>query len=184
MRNPAELLAMLAEHGIVMGHIPGGIPQIVPLDVAGALGMAHDQVGAAFLLAKYTMDGAAARACLDHWRMAVDRRAYVERWDGGARQELLAEYTFAEWIDAQRCRRCKGVGEQMTERGLVAQCEACGGTGLRAIGDRPIARALDMSATAYRKSPWPSRVAWGRSELQRRESAALAALARRMRAAP
>lgn len=180
-RNPAELLAMLAEHGwIDVGHVPGGIPLLRPLDVAGALGMAHDQVGGAMLLAKYTMDAGALTAFSEHWSMMVDRRAYQEQWSHDDRTAALATYTLAEWLDAQRCRTCKGVASQMTEAGRVKPCEACGGTGLRTIGDRPVARALSMSNEGYRKSPWPFRLAWCRGELQRREGAALSALAHRL----
>lgn len=180
MSNPAELLAMLAEHGINLQHVPGGIPKLVALDVAGALGMMHDEAGAAMLLAKYTMDARATSRFRDYWRRVVDRRGYVERWPVDARQELLADYSLAEWMDAQRCRTCKGVGEQMTEQGRVQVCGACEGTGLRKIGLRAPARALGLSAEGFRKSPWAPRMDWCRRELQRRELTALAGLARRM----
>jgi hypothetical protein len=176
------MLGFLAEHGVLIGHIPGGKPGMVALDVAAALGMLHDQVAATMLLAKYTLDARATHAFREHWRMAVDRRGYVERWPSDERQTLLADYSLAEWLDAQRCKSCRGVGEQMTQRGLVEPCEACEGTGLRRIGLRAPAKALGMSTETYRKSVWPPRMDWARRELQRRESTALAALARRLTA--
>ena len=178
--NPAEMLSMLAQHGIMIGHIPGGKPDLVALDIAGALGMAHDQPGAAMLLAKYTMDGYAAHAFGDHWNLLVDRRAYVERWGNDNRTRSLAEYSYAEWLDSQKCRTCKGVGSQMTPEGKVGQCGSCDGTGLRKIGDRPVARALGMSNEGYRKSPWSSRIGWCRSELVRRELSALVEFSRHL----
>lgn len=181
MTNPAELLAMLAEHGINLQHIPGGVPSLVALDVAGALGMTHDPEGAAMLLAKYTLDARASRAFRERWRMIVDRHGYLERWPEDERQILLADYSYAEWLDAQRCRSCRGVGEQMTQQGQVQACPACEGTGLRRIGLRAPARALGMSAEGYRRSPWPARMDWCRAELQRRELTALGALARTIR---
>jgi len=178
--NPAELLARLTTHGIMIGHIPGGTPELLTLDIAGALGMMHDKRGAAMLLAKYTLDGEAMRACMAHWRMMVAREAYRNGWVHPERQRAVADYTYGEWLDAQRCRSCKGVGEQMTEHGKVLKCDACEGTGLRKIGLRAPARALGMSAEGYRKSAWPTRVDWARRELIGIEHRALASLARRI----
>lgn len=180
MSDPAEMLAMLAIHGIDLQHVPGGIPTFVALDVAGALGMMHDQPAAAMLMAKYMLDMRATETFRDHWRLVVDRRAYVERWNHDQRAELLAAYSLAEWLDAQRCRTCKGTRRDMTSDGKVIDCAACDGVGLRKIGDRPVARGLDMSNEGYRKSSWPYRIGWARSELQRREIAALAGLGRRL----
>jgi hypothetical protein len=180
MSNAGELLAMLTLHGIRIGHVPGGIPQLTPLDVAGALGMMHDRRGAAMLLAKYTMDSEAMRSCMAHWRMMVARQGYLMGWGHDDRQKLVADYTYAEWLDAQRCRSCKGVGEQMTQHGKVLKCDACDGTGLRKIGLRAPARALGMSAEGYRKSAWPMRVEWARKELVGIERRALASLANRI----
>jgi hypothetical protein len=180
MSNPAELLALLSIHGINLNHVPGGIPSLVALDVAGGLGMIHDHAAAAMLLAKYSMDAHATRTYRDHWRMMVDRRAYTEGWKDDGRLVAFANYSFEEWMDAQRCRTCNGGGNNMTETG-PKDCQACEGTGLRRIGLRAPARGLGMSTEAYRKSAWPNRMEWARKELQQRELAALSALAWRMR---
>jgi hypothetical protein len=157
---------------------------MVALDVAGALGMLHDQAAAAMLLAKYSLDGNATRAYRDHWRTMVDRQGYREGWESGevsaARAELLADYSLTEWLDAQRCRTCRGVGAQTGQTGRVLVCSACDGTGNRKIGLRAPARALGMSAEGFRRSPWSGRMEWARRELQRREQAALGALAWRL----
>lgn len=187
--DPAELLAMLAEHGVNLMHVPGGASGFAALDIAGAIGMAHDQTGAAMLLAKYTLDAVSREAFTAHWEIMVDRQAYLEGWnrDNGARgfaqqerTQLLAKYSFSQWMDAQRCRTCKGVGSQVAQHGKVSACVACDGSGLRRMGHRHPARALEMSAEGYRKSAWPRRVQWCQAELQRREYAALGDLAYRL----
>jgi hypothetical protein len=96
MSNPAELLALLSIHGINLNHVPGGIPSLVALDVAGGLGMIHDHAAAAMLLAKYSMDAHATRTYRDHWRMMVDRRAYTEGWKDDGRLVAFANYSFEE----------------------------------------------------------------------------------------
>lgn len=178
--DPAELLAMLAEHGVNLMHVPGGAAGFEALDIAGAIGMAHDQAGAAMLLAKYTLDAVSREAFATHWEMMVDRQAYLQRWGHDDRTRLLATYSLTEWLDSQRCRTCKGVGSQVAQHGKVSACLVCDGSGLRKIGHRHPARALDMSAEGYRKSAWPDRAQWCRAELQRREYAALGALAYRL----
>lgn len=180
MRNPAELVAMLAAHGIDLGHVPGGVPDLVALDVAGTMGMMHDQAASALLMGKFALDLQATLAYREHWRMTVDRQAYRERWGDDPRTGRLAAYAFSEWLDSQRCRSCKGTEHDMTPDGKVVACEACDGTGLRKIGDRPVARALGMSNEGYRRSPWRERMQWARAELARREAAALDALAHRL----
>jgi hypothetical protein len=180
MRHPGEILAMLAEHGISLTHIPGGMPELVALDVAAALGMMHDTPGAAMLLAKYTLDPRATDEFRNHWRMAVDRHAYSERWSIDNRQIMLADYSLAEWLDAQRCKTCRGVGTQITASGKVERCPVCEGTGLRRIGLRQPARALGMSAEGYRKSAWVNRMEWARRELIKRELTALQDFALRL----
>ncbi len=168
---------MLSIHGVNIQHVPGGIPSLVALDVAGGLGMLHDQAAAAMLLAKYSMDAHAAQTYRDHWRTMVDRKAYTDGWKDDGRWGSFADYVYAEWLDAQRCRTCKGVGEQMTQEGRVQACSACEGTGVRRIGMRGPARGLGMSVEAYRRSQWPRRMEWARRELQRRELAALSSFA-------
>jgi len=173
MGNPAELLSMLALRSIGLGYVPGGVPNLVALDIAGALGMMHDKPGSAMLLAKYVMDHQSSREFAEHWRLVVDRRAYTDGWAQDDRQIALADYSMGEWLDSQRCRTCRGVGTQVATEGKVTGCPACDGTGLRKIGLRAPARALGMSAESYRLSAWRHRMDWARSELQRRETAAL-----------
>ena len=178
--NPAELMAMLSAHGVVIGHIPGGIPNITAADIAGAIGMAHDDMAAQMLLGKYAMDGHAIGAFRDMWKARVRGVAARDGWGHPARSESLAVYTLAEWLDAQRCRSCKGVAHQMTAEGRVEPCPACSGIGLRVVGDRPVARALGLSNEGYRKSPWRARISWGRTELWRVEQAALGEVSRHL----
>jgi hypothetical protein len=178
MRNPAELIAMLTEHGVVIGHIPGGKPVLLGTDVAAALGMMHDKPAAAMLLAKYALDRQALTEFARYWQMAVDAHGYSERWEADSRQTMLADYALSEWIDSQRCRTCRGVGHQVAESGKVRPCASCEGLGLRKVGLRQPARALGMSAETYRKSAWMPRVEWARRELQYRELNAITALKR------
>jgi hypothetical protein len=178
--NPAELLSMLALRSIGLGYVPGGVPNLVALDIAGALGMMHDKPGSAMLLAKYVMDYQSSREFAAHWRLVVDRRAYTDGWAQDDRQIALADYSMGEWLDSQRCRTCRGVGTQMATEGKVSGCPACDGTGLRKIGLRAPARALGMSAESYRLSAWRHRMDWARSELQRLETAALYRLGLRL----
>jgi hypothetical protein len=180
MSNTAELLAMLTSHGVVIGHIPGGIPNLTAADIAGAMGMAHDDISAQMLLAKYAMDGAAMRSFRDSWAGVVARISRRDGWGRPDRASALAVYTLAEWLDSQRCRSCKGVAQQMTPEGRVEPCPACDGIGLRISGDRPVAKALGMSNEGYRKSPWRERALWCRAELLRRELTAVVEVSRHL----
>ena len=176
MTDPAELLAMLSIHGINLQHVPGGVPSLVALDVAGGLGMMHDHAAAAMLHGKYSGDMYSLASFFDHWQKVVDRQAYVEKWGNDERARLLANYSFGEWYDDQKCKTCKGRSTHPNADGVVGPCPVCDGTGNRRIGHRAPARALGMSAESYRKSAWPRRMEWARGELQRRELAASAKL--------
>lgn len=178
MADPAELLAMLAEHGIDLTHIPGGWSTFSALDVAGALGMTHLELGADLALAKYTMSASSYRSAKAGWRMRVGDQCLSEGWVRGKPGALIAmaDYTLAEWIDPMRCRTCRGA--DVVIGGLKRTCPACDGTGLREASDRAISRALGLSSSGYRNGPWPPRVAWARAELVHIERTTMALLAR------
>ncbi len=182
VKDPIELLAMLTEHGIDLDHIPGGGSDFSALDIAGALGMTHAELGADLLLAKGTMSVSAYRSAKAGWRLRVGNHCLDEGWDRGKPGTLIAmaDYTLAEWIDPMRCRTCNGADVVIHQ--VKRTCPACDGTGLREPSDRAIARALGLSSSGYRNGPWPSRVAWARAELvhvERMTSALLARFARR-----
>ena len=181
-RSPAEMLAQLAEHGVDLDHIHGGWPDLVALDVAGALGMDHDPLSADLLLAKYSGNAKAYSSAKIWWRMRVGDQSLADRWKRGRAGTTfaLADWTLDEWISPNRCRVCKGVAELLVEK-KVQRCEACAGTGLRPSSERVAARGLKMSHTAYRTGGWAEPVAWCRRRLQVIEAEALGRLARRLR---
>ncbi len=181
VKEPAELLALLTEHGVDVDRIPGGWSEFSALDIAGALGMTHADLGSDLVLAKYTMSATAYRSAKAGWRLRVGNQCLREHWDRGKPGTLvaMADYTLAEWIDPMRCRTCNGA--DVVIGGLKRTCPACEGTGLREASDRAIARALDLSATGYRNGPWPSRVVWARAEISHIERMTLALLARHAR---
>ena len=180
MRNPAEMLAMLAEHGIDLNHVPGGWGAMVAMDVAGALGMTHRELGADLVLAKYTHSQTAYRSAKAGWKMAVGEKCLAERWDRQKNGTLfaMADYTLDEWIDPMRCRTCDGA--DVIIRQVKRTCPACEGSGRRVPSERSIARDLGLSKNGYRNGPWPARVDWCRYELQQIETRTLSRLAARL----
>lgn len=171
MRDSAEIMSMLTIHGITIGHIPGGTPDLVALDVAGAMGMSLTPLQADMLLAKYAHDAGSYRSARVRWFVRICDEARAKRWARGKHGTLkaMADYTLAEWIDFQRCRVCRGVGAQVTAESKVGACLRCDGTGNEPISDRAAARGLGLSAEAYRTGFWRDRVAWCRRELTRIE---------------
>jgi hypothetical protein len=182
MKSAAERLAMLAEHGIDLDHVPGGWSQFAALDIAAALGMDHDPLSADLLLAKYSGNGTAYSSARIWWRMRVADHSLAQGWPRGRPGTTfrMADVSLDEWIDAQRCRSCHGAAQALIDSKLV-QCPACLGTGLLRRSARSEARALGMPESSYRAGQWADRLVWCRQRLLRIELEALERLARRLR---
>jgi hypothetical protein len=179
--DPAEMLAMLAEHGVDLQHVPGGWPDLVALDVAGALGMDHDPMSADLLMAKYSANAKSYSSARIWWRMHVGDESLKQGWPRGkpGTTFAMADFTLDEWIAPQRCRSCKGVAQLVVGQ-KVRTCASCAGTGLRPVSGRSEARGLLLSESGYRVGGWSERVTWCRKRLQRIETYALGRLARRL----
>jgi hypothetical protein len=176
--DPLERLGALTARGLDIGHIPGGPPGSSFEILAGALGSMHHQRSADLLQAKFMQDARAVQSAKSRWFMDVCDRAIAEDWRergkgnrNGAHYSngtihRLAEYTYIEWLSAERCTWCKGSGlQQNGTRG----CGACGGIGLARQSGRGDADAILLSESGYRTSKWPARMLWCRSELRRQE---------------
>lgn len=174
----AELMAMMTPHGPKPGHVPGGIPSLTALDVAGAMGMGHlKPEWAALVLVKYCGDSSPVHGLWSIWFRRLMRHKACQGWETIPGQvERLSISTLDEAIGSHACRRCGGTGAGIIDGSLKA-CPACDGLGRQYPGERQMAGALLVSRHAYR-TQWAGRVDWCRRELQGWERQALGAISR------
>lgn len=178
----AELLAMLSARSPRLEGVAGAIARLRPLDIAGALGMAHVRPGpCALILAKYAGDGPARHTLFAHWfedRLLVARRG---GWNPPRPRmvETLCTFTISENLLANRCGSCDGTGFRM-EGARRVNCATCDATGFRYWGDRRIAKLFGLGVPAY-AGTWRPRLLEARAELQRWELEGLEALGRGLR---
>ena len=177
MNDPAELLALLACRGVDMtgANVRGTVPVLSAQDVAAAMGMGHDPLGAEMLMAKFALDDSALRSASVRWFMVIGDRALRQRWDRGTpgTMKRMADWTMREYVDPNRCKTCHGAEVMIAK--LLRTCPACEGSGLRDPSEKAIARDLGIDLTEYRRL-WSERLAWSRRELYRLDYAAMEAL--------
>lgn len=177
MSDPAELLAMMTAHGIQIGHVPGSVSRMTALDVAGAMGISHVPPHCQMLvLAKLCLDESARHQAWSYWfRDRVGHyRAAGAKWCPGQLRALV-DHTLAEYLDANACRSCDGVGSRLVDHQFV-ECEPCGGSGRRYASERAMARAFGVDRRLYARL-WAPRIAESRRELHRWEYEALMGVA-------
>jgi hypothetical protein len=174
----AKLLALLSPRGIEIGRVPGasGAAKLTAHDVAAALGMGHDPMGAELLLAKFSGDHGSIRSAKIRWRMAVGDRSISQKWGREPKGTTfaLADWTLNEFLSSNRCTSCHGVAELLINN-VKKSCPACHGTGLTDPSEHAISRSLGLPVADYR-AHWSVRLGWCRRELQRIEYEALIAL--------
>ena len=173
-----DLLSMLSLHGVRIGHVPGGVPDIVPLDIAAAIGMAHlDEHQAWLLWAKYLGDANSANQFSDYWlENRLDHaKAAGWRWENGDIYRL-AKYSLAEHMGHNRCPECEGVGSILAGQKKIV-CHLCAGVGILYYSERQMAHYFKISRHAYRQT-WLARVMDSRKQLQAWEQQAADAIDR------
>ena len=179
--STAELLAMMTPKGVKVDHIPGGIPKLTGIDVAGACGMAKlSGPEYRLMLAKYCGDADSLRELeYDVWSRTADL-AVANGWKpvrGKPYLRTLAITAIGEVISDHRCHKCNGTGLNMKLRA----CHACGGTGIENIpGGADVERLYGISADAWKKT-WQHRFPLVVDELRRWEGVAIGKITRSIR---
>lgn len=148
MTNP-ESLTMLAPKGIRIGHVPGGIPEVTPEDIAGA--MRHlDALESELLRVKYIGDkphklfASVLIWCMD------------QGWDlPKGETDKVAQQAIIDVVGHNRCPKCNGTKQVVIAEKIII-CPHCNGSG-----------------THYQKSDNQMYVDWAVKWLQRTEYAAL-----------
>lgn len=180
--DPLELLAMLTAHGPdMLARGRGGIPELTPLDVAAALGMAHlSRVESLLLLAKYTQDISQVRPLALAWYLHVVDIAYRDAWEierGVPRLLRLALWTLRPALLEMRCESCGGPGLHHNQR----VCATCSGTGIAAAPTVGEAAAWLLVKRADYLATWSRRETALAADLQLAETHAEAAIRRALR---
>lgn len=124
--NP-ERLAMLNPHTVQFGLGRGGIPEITPLDVAAAMGMAKlSSLESAILLVKWADQGKPG-----HIRAATMleiERSHRE-WIGSGLVQHVVRAAVGRLLGHDRCESCEATGQDWGG-GLPVDCNHCAGSGV------------------------------------------------------
>lgn len=135
---------------------PGGIPDLTAEDIAHALGMIASEEARLYARIKYCAQLEFAEDLARAMRRYILFRKVDDKWRI-PRPDFLLDMTYlmlAEAVDPHTCSWCQGRAEVKPEQGPVIVCEACKGTGKRAMRDGDRARLMDIS-----KSSWSE--TWG-----------------------
>jgi hypothetical protein len=177
MIDTGELLSMMTARGIQIGHIPGALPRLTGLDVAGAMGIAHVPTYAQMLvLARLCLDVSAKHEAWAFWfedRMQHYRAAW-RTWKPG-QMRALVDHTLEEYLSANTCGLCGGAGSHMIGSRKV-DCGRCSGVGRMYTSERALARLFCCDRRQI-GTIWAPRIAESRGTLQRWEYQALVGLA-------
>lgn len=174
MLDTRERIALLTAHGIgEVGRPFGGIPTLTGMDVAGAMGMGLNRLGAELLLVKYADDVNLLPSLRISWFMHVMEHKMAQGWRSqkAGKFRNLADTTLAENLALNLCKRCRGRGQIMPFK-KPQTCPSCGGGCKQYPSEREMARGVDVSVQAYRES-WTGRVRWCRDELEKLERVAV-----------
>jgi hypothetical protein len=173
-----DLLSMLSLRGVRIGHPTGGVPQIVPLDVAAAVGMAHlEDHQTQLIFGKYLDDLNSRNQFFGYWlaNRLDHAKASGWKWERGDIYRL-AKYSLAEHMGHNRCPECEGVGSILAGQKKIV-CHLCSGVGILYYSERQMAHYFKITRHAYRQT-WLARVAESRKQLQAWEQQAGDAIAR------
>jgi Zn finger protein HypA/HybF involved in hydrogenase expression len=124
MTNP-ESLTMLAPKSIRLGHVPGGIPEVTPEDIAGA--MRHlDSLETELLRVKYVGDG--PHRLFD----IVKKRVRCEHDLTHGVADRVTVQALQDVVGVNRCQSCRGTKEAMLD-GVMVVCPDCQGSGVHYV---------------------------------------------------
>jgi len=151
MRDPRELLSLLTARVQRFQVAPGGIPAITSDDIAHALGMIQHDTARLYARVKYAGEYKYAEGVALAIRRYILMNKLENHWRI-PRPNFLFDMSclmLAEAVDAHTCPWCDGRAEVRPESGPVIVCDACKGTGRRAIKDTDRARLLDVSRSSW-----------------------------------
>ena len=152
MRDPRELLAMLAVKVQRFQPSPGGIPVITAEDIAHILGMIKSTRAALYARIKYSGQDEYAKELSELMRTQVLSEVEdIARWKGKGGDWVLklCQMALVESIDPNTCSWCNGVAEVTLEDGQRIECGGCNGSGHRPWRDKDRARLADISPSAW-----------------------------------
>ena len=152
-----ELLALLAARGIDPMNVPGGIPSITQLDVAGMMAKLSP-CESALLRAKYCGDP--IHEAWAHWFKMLMAEGWKVKKSGAI--DALSRITIAEHVSHNRCTMCNGTKGWMAASKYQA-CPVCEGSGVVYLTRREVAGRMGFDEGL--KEPWKSRLDWWRRRL-------------------
>lgn len=118
---------MLTARTVQMGGGRGGIPEITPLDVAAAMGMAKlTYLESAILFVKYTGYGPLG---LITDATAVYFHHHNRSWFGDSTVRHVIRAAVGRLLGHDRCTTCEATGQDWST-GLPVSCEVCAGYGV------------------------------------------------------
>lgn len=175
MLDTRERLALVTPHGIGELDAPrGGIPDLTSMDVAAAMGLGVDQLGAELLLVKYADDVGQLKPLRTRWFMYVmewGKKQHQWKAKKPGRFKNLSDVTLAEYLSLHVCPTCQGRGEVPVMKSFK-QCTHCGGSGRIHPTSSQMASEIGVSQEDYHRT-WESRVQWCRDELESKERVAI-----------
>ena len=123
----AERLAMLTCRTVEFGGGRGGIPEITPLDVAAAMGMAKlSQLESAILLVKWADHGKPGHI----WSATLLEVERTHRdWIGPGIVQHVIRAAVGRLLGYDRCETCEATGSDWST-GLPVDCAHCAGYGV------------------------------------------------------
>ena len=157
-KDARELFALLSAKVQRFHLAPGGIPVLTPEDVAHALGMIANDDARAFARVKYC----AQLDFADSLALSIRRHMMTRKLDSSWRIPRpgflldMAYLMLTEAVDPFTCASCFGRAEVRDPQGRVIYCEACNGSGKRAMRDSDRARVMDIPKSSW-SDPWGGR---------------------------
>ena len=142
-----ELLKMLSAKGINIEDTGGGgIPELTPQMVSGALGYGElSDHARLYYRIKWCYENNLKKKLWRGVKYEVNDLAEYENWHGGMKIiPLLVHTAMMEALEEKtRCKSCMGTGAEVINS-KISECQRCEGTGYKPYSKRHISRMIGI----------------------------------------